>query len=130
MATLFSYFERRNDSNETPLPDPEGPLSLKVPASTIISANKEVETVLKLSTGESRKRTRGSYDRFSPEEKAIFARAAIDNGVTKTACSTGKNRESFIREYKIRVKSRNFTPAKYMAYTVFRVYGQLAIRNP
>ena len=39
MVTLFSYFERkdsREDSDKTHLPDPVGPLSLKVPTSTII----------------------------------------------------------------------------------------------
>ena len=92
MASLFSYFERKDSkekSHEKLLPDPEGPLSKKVPTSTIISANIEVKSALKLTTtsglsAECRKRTRGSYDRFRPEEKAIIARAAIDNGVTKT----------------------------------------------
>ena len=39
MVTLFSYFEQkdsREDSDKTLLPDPVGPLSLKVPTSTII----------------------------------------------------------------------------------------------
>ena len=40
-ATLFKYFKKHDD-----LPDPKGPLSSKVPSGSILSANKDVKTVL------------------------------------------------------------------------------------
>ena len=88
MATLYNYFKREQPKEEEDeqkeirraknLPDPEGQLSLSVPASLIASANDEVMIV------SNTKRTRGSYDRFSPEEKATIAKRAIENGITKT----------------------------------------------
>ena len=69
---------------------------MKIPSSTIISANQEVETVLSKfeadSAGEPpRKQSGGSYDRFTPEEKATIARAAINNGVTRTVNKYNKD---------------------------------------
>lgn len=124
---LLGYFERK-DSREgldkTLLPDPEGPLSLKVPTSTIISANNEADSVLQLTTmsgppDESRKRTRGLYDKFSPEEKAIIAHAAMDNGVTQTVNKYNKDLQerklkkstvqTWVQEYKRELQMRRDT---------------------
>jgi hypothetical protein len=75
--------EQRN----SPLPDPDGQLSSKVPSSSIISANNEVKMALSTSA----KHKRGTYDRFTPEEKAIIARRGIENGVTKTVRQYNKS---------------------------------------
>ena len=57
MATLYSYFERK----EEVLPDVEGPLSAKMPKRFIESANAEVEGVLKTTEGaRNTKRVRGT----------------------------------------------------------------------
>ena len=81
MATLFNYFKLKEDS----LPNAEGLLSLRVPGSVISSANAEVEAVMEKTSGdETKKRTRGTYDRFTPQERAVIARSALDTGVTKT----------------------------------------------
>ena len=47
-----------------------------------------------------RKRTCGLYDKFSPEEKAIIAHAAMDNGVTQTVNKYNKDyRNASARKY-------------------------------
>ena len=51
-----------------------------------MSANKEVRAVLNAS--KPRKCLRGSYDSFTPEEKAIIVKKAIENGVTRRLLST------------------------------------------
>lgn len=48
-----------------------------------MSANNEVKAVMN-APSTTKKRIRGTYDRFTPEEKAIIARRAIQNGITKT----------------------------------------------
>ena len=82
-ASLFKYFKKTDPAPTSqatsPLPDPDGSLSSKVPSSAITSANNEVATARS-----TQKRERGSYDRFTPEEKAVIARKGIENGVTKT----------------------------------------------
>ena len=74
-SSLYKYFKKEAKGEEEPskdgLPDPEGELSGKVPSSSILSANKEVMAVLNAS--KPRKCLRGSYDSFTPEEKAIIA---------------------------------------------------------
>ncbi len=71
------------------LPKPDGPLSRIVPASSIAAANKEVKGVLDLpkASGAEEKQTtskRGTYDHFTPEEKARIGKRAAEHGVTAT----------------------------------------------
>ena len=79
MSGILKYFKKEES---TQLPDPEGPLSIKIPSSSIVSANKHVEPLLRATTEESCKR--GQYDSFSEEEKAKIAKSACEIGVTNT----------------------------------------------
>ena len=74
---FFKQVDRVDDrsSADKVLPDPEGQISLKVPSSSIVSANKAaMNASLK----------RGSNDRFTPEKKTTVPRKANDSGTTKT----------------------------------------------
>ena len=107
--SLFKYFKKINDDvvdsqtqSSSPLPDPDGPLSSKIPSCSIISANDEVKPLM--SSGRAT-HERGTYDRFTLEEKAIIARRGIENGVTRTIRQYNKNlqgrklRESTVRTW-------------------------------
>lgn len=77
MAGILKFFKK--DSN---LPDPSGPLASVVPPSNIQAANRAVKRALeeeKLAPG----RSRGPYEVFSPEEKALITKCAIDVSVTR-----------------------------------------------
>ena len=65
---VLDHDRERNFSGKA-LPDSEGQLSSKVPLSFIMSANNAVMNA----PGTTKKRIRGAYDRFTPEEKAIIA---------------------------------------------------------
>ncbi len=64
---LFKYFQR----SDSVLPKPEGPLSAVVPASGIKAANAEVKPVLEAGASK-----RGTYDHFSPQDKARIGKRA------------------------------------------------------
>ena len=77
---LLKYFAKSKS-----LPDPNGPLSSKLKPETIDSANRKVST-LRASTGSSStkddgsgQRSRGSYMKFTPEQKAQVARYALES---------------------------------------------------
>ena len=82
--SLYKYF-KKTTGDEAFLPDPSGPLSTKVPSSTIAMANKEVVKVLGSTNEESNPAwaSRGQYKSFTPVEKATIAKYAIEVGVTK-----------------------------------------------
>ena len=74
--SILKYFER-----DSAMPNPTGPLSKVVPSEGIKAANEEVSKVMnsvKLSVEEryvpSGSRSRGPYERFTPEEKARIGR--------------------------------------------------------
>ena len=69
---LLKYFQRVSDA----LPTPDGPLSVSVPSLSISAANKMVKRAIEPA------RKRGSYDSFTPEEKARIAKRASEHGVT------------------------------------------------
>ena len=69
------------------LPKPDGPLSRVIPAYSIAAANKEVKRVLDLPTAAEEKQTtskRGTYNHFTPEEKARIGKRAAEHSVTAT----------------------------------------------
>ena len=128
-TSLHKYFKREAKGEEEPsLPDPEGELSGKVPSSSILSANKEVRAVLNAS--KPRKRLRGSYDSFTPEEKAKIAKKAIENGVTKTVVKYNRElqdrtlKESTVRmwvsEYRRQLELRRCTGIE-LSFTVSKL---------
>ena len=102
MATLFKYFKKHDDS-----PDPKGPLSSKVPSSSILAANKDVKTVLQdnvASVKTTKKHTQGSYDRFTLEEKAIIAQKASEISVTKMVNKYNKDLQNCnLKESTVRI---------------------------
>jgi hypothetical protein len=77
---LFKYLIKT--ATDCPLPDPEGPLSIRVPSSAIKTANQEVVTVIQEEG--SRKKKRGPYKNYTAKEKAKVAKRAVECGVTST----------------------------------------------
>ena len=76
---LLKYFAKSKF-----LPDPNSPWSSKLKPEKIESANRKVSALLS-STGssstkdyESRQRSRGSYIKFTPEQKAQVARYTLE----------------------------------------------------
>lgn len=84
--SLYRYFKpstassKVKDDSLTVLPSPEGPLSKVVPSSTIVAANKKVTEAM---AGDTRSRggsSRGTYEKYTPTEKAKIANYAILHG--------------------------------------------------
>ena len=74
---LLKYLKKTVVGTSTgTLPDPDGPLSYKIPSSTIIETNKQGLEVTE-------KKRRGEYNKLSPEDKAAVGKYASENGVTK-----------------------------------------------
>ena len=81
--SLLKYFQLANPT----LPKPDGPLSTAVPSSSIAAANREVKQLLDGADKQDSPRTtstynRGTYERFTAEEKAKIGRRAAEHGVT------------------------------------------------
>jgi hypothetical protein len=116
MATLFKK-ARKEETNNDMLANPERELSSKVPSSSILAANIEVRVALDAS--QQRQTRRDQYDKFTPEEKAIIARGAIENGVTRTVVKYNEvlqNRtlkkstvRTWVSEYKWQLELRRCT---------------------
>ena len=100
MSTLFKYFNRTKAEGSS-LPDPSGPLSEKVPATSIEEANKEVEASRNSNGG---KRRREPYVIVTPEQKARVGKYAAENGTTNAIRRFSKDmpnlKESTIRGWK------------------------------
>ncbi len=78
---LYKYFKKTNI-----LPNPEGPLSDRVPSSSIASPNREVGQLL-LTGNKAKPPTfgkRGQCLVYTDEEKARIAKQASEMGVTNT----------------------------------------------
>ena len=94
---LYRYFKA---SQDTKLPDPRGPLSKEVPSTAIAAANNEVKHVVELQRG----KTRGTYTKFTPEQKAEVGKRAAEHGVAATVCYYKKwfpgIKESSVRTWK------------------------------
>ena len=76
IIALLKYFKK-----ESVLPNPEGPLSDRLPSSSIAFANKEVKPLLE---AKSKSKKRAQYDSYSAEEKAKVAKRASEMGVSRT----------------------------------------------
>ena len=63
------------------LPSPEGPLSHDVPSSSIAAANKRVAEVID-SKVTGTKKLRGSYEKYSPVEKATVGNYTVLHGTS------------------------------------------------
>lgn len=73
---LLRYFKR--DDSKAVLPNPEGPLSSSMPSSRIKAANDLVEPLVTKQDS----RSRGRYECFTEEEKALIGKRACEVGVT------------------------------------------------
>ena len=91
---LFRYFKR-----EKSLPDPQGPLSGKVPSTSIEEANKEVKAV-----SDKCGKERAPYMVATPEQKAKVGKYAAENGTTNAICHFSKELPSLKKKYCARVE--------------------------
>ena len=93
---LYHYFKRHPDEK---LPDPQGPLSIKMPSSSIASANGEVRGVASQEPA-----SRGAYSKFTSEQKAVIGKRAAEHGVAATIRFYAKKfpnlKESSVRTWK------------------------------
>ncbi len=85
---LTKYFKRLDY-----LPDPEGPLALKVPSKIIIETNKQVRKVSK---------KRGEYSKHSAEDRLEIGKYASKHGVAKAVRQFNNKdvKESTVRDWK------------------------------
>ena len=77
---LYKYFKKQ----EGPLPNPEGPLSSKIPSSSIRAANQEVKPLLVPDQAVGKTQKRGQYKKYTAQEKAKVAKRAAECGVTNS----------------------------------------------
>ena len=73
---LCRYFKRHSDDK---LPDPRGLLSIKIPSTSIASANVEVKRVVSQEPV-----SRGPYTKFTAEQRAVIGKRAAEHGVAAT----------------------------------------------
>ena len=73
----------------TVLPNPDGPLSDRMPSAAISSANNELKDLVNATPSDSRKR--GPYHNYTDEDRALIGKRATEFGVTHC----GIYRESF-----------------------------------
>ena len=78
MSTILKYFK---PTVKSALLSPEGPLSRDLPSSSIEAANKSVIAVVESEEG-AIKQKRGSYEKYSPKEKATIANHAVLHGTS------------------------------------------------
>ena len=80
MAGILQYFKlkRQKESLPSPLPDPNGPLSQKIPSSGIVSANACVGKLPVLDSGsnEGSSTSRGPYAVLTPAQKYEIGKRA------------------------------------------------------
>ena len=100
--SLYTYFQPKSC-----LPLPDGPLLKSVPSSSIVAANREVKELLETEEKEKGLQCkRGTYECFTPEEKARIGKRAAEFGVTASiryfskAFSSRSLKESTVRTWK------------------------------
>ena len=70
---LYRYFKQHSNDK---LPDPQGPLSIEVPSTSVVSANEEVRRVVSKEPAK-----RGPYTKFTAEQTAEIGKRAADYGI-------------------------------------------------
>uniref|UniRef100_A0A1X7SY85 DDE-1 domain-containing protein n=1 Tax=Amphimedon queenslandica TaxID=400682 RepID=A0A1X7SY85_AMPQE len=103
---LFKYFKK-----SSLLPNPEGPLSDRMPSKAILSANREVESlVMTEDCPVMPPKKRGAYLNYTDEEKARIAKRAAEFGETNTLKHLSKEyedwplKESTVRTWMLKYK--------------------------
>ena len=87
MSTILQYFKKKDT-----LPDPHGPLSRKMPCSSIAAANCKVKAVMEEmkssvtqpSDQSGNPRARGPYKKYTAEQKAQIGKRAAEMGIVST----------------------------------------------
>ena len=107
---LLKYFAKSKS-----LPDPNGPLSSKLKPETIDSANRKVSALL-ASTGSSSakddgsgQRSRGSYMKFIPEQKAQVARYTLESRNKRAIVKYSKQWGVDLKESTVRTCKTKYT---------------------
>ncbi len=115
---LYIYFKKAEEAVDKVLPDPKGPLSAKVPSSSISKVNDAVKGILsdqvKNGTATAAIQKRGRYTFVRAEEKIQIARRAAENGIAATIRHYAKMfpdlKESSVRtwrnSYRLEIKKR------------------------
>ena len=86
---LYHYFKW--STSNFPLPSANGPLSREVPAIAISKANKDIARVLKDSEDEDGVKRQGTYQKYTPKDKATIRNYAVMHGMS-TALHHFKNK--------------------------------------
>ena len=81
---LLKYLRKK----ATVLPNPDGPLSDRMPSVAISSANNEMKDLVNATPSDSRKR--GPYHNYTDEDRALIGKRAAEFGVTNTVRHFGK----------------------------------------
>ena len=80
---LLKYLKHVKDSGDAILPSSSGSLANSVPLSRIYAVNNTVKPIVE-TLMEKGKATRGTYEKFSADEKARVAKRAAEYGVLST----------------------------------------------
>lgn len=83
---LLRYFKKKDDLQ---LPNPNGPLSSRMPSVAIAAANREVKELVSCASdaenaADTQKTSRGQYLSYTDKERARIAKRASEFGVTNT----------------------------------------------
>ena len=106
---LFRYFKKEKGN----FPDPHGSLAQSVLSTSIAAANSEVHAVIDtMSTHNSKKR--GSFEKYTPEQKAMIWKRAAEHGVAASVRHYMKEfpnlKENTVRDwrnaYRLELKKR------------------------
>ena len=127
---LLKYFAKSKS-----LPDPNGPLSSKLKPETIDSANRKVSALL-ASTGSSSakddgsgQRSRGSYMKFTPEQKAQVARYALESGNKRAIVKYSKQWGVDLKESTVRTWKTKYTEGLRIPWRPYEERVQLPRRS-
>ena len=80
--SILNYFKLKTKGNHPELPDPNGPLSVTVPSSTIVAVNKKASSAIERSA--KKDESQGPYLHLTPEQKWHVGKRAAKFGVTNT----------------------------------------------
>lgn len=94
---LYRYFKQHSNDK---LPHPQGPLSIEIPSTAIVSANEEVRRVVSKEPA----KKRGPYSKFSAEQRAAIGKRAAEYGIVAAIRYYAKQypdlKESSVRTWK------------------------------
>ena len=102
VCRFFNIIKRvQFDSN---MPNPCGPLSQTMPSSAVAAANKEVRDML----AKKNEKTRGSYHKYTPTQRADIGKYALENGVQSARRKFNRKSKVEINESTVRLFRNQF----------------------